>query len=108
RISSMYIPFIEWLGGLGIGLILYFGGRGIFGVTVSVGTVAAFIFYFSFIFYLSFIFQPIQQLSQVYDLLQSGFAAMDKIFGLLAVEPAVQEARRTVPLPRPVSGRVAF
>ena len=57
RISSMYIPFIEWLGGVGVGLILYFGGRGVFGAEVSVGTVAA------FIFYLNFIFQPIQQLS---------------------------------------------
>lgn len=102
RISSMYVPFIEWLGGVGIGIILYFGGRGVFGATVSVGTVAA------FIFYLNFIFQPIQQLSQVYDLLQSGFAALHKIFGLLAVEPDVRESPRAVELPRPVRGRIDF
>jgi ATP-binding cassette subfamily B protein len=100
RISSMYVPFIEWLGGVGVGIILYFGGRGIFGANVSVGTVAA------FIFYLNFIFQPIQQLSQVYDLLQSGFAALNKIFGLLAVEPEVREDPQAKELPQPVRGRI--
>ncbi len=100
RISSMYVPFIEWLGGVGVGIILYFGGRGIFGANVSVGTMAA------FIFYLNFIFQPIQQLSQVYDLLQSGFAALNKIFGLLAVEPDVREPPQAMELPQPVQGRI--
>ena len=102
RISSLYIPFIEWLGGLGVGIILYFGGRGVFGDTVSVGEVAA------FIFLLNFIFQPILQLSQVYDLLQSGIAALNKIFGLLAVEPDVREAPHATPLPQPVRGRLEF
>ena len=102
RISSLYIPFIEWLGGLGVGIILYFGGRGVFGDTVSVGEVAA------FIFLLNFIFQPILQLSQVYDLLQSGIAALNKIFGLLAVEPDVREAPHATPLPQPVRGRLDF
>jgi ATP-binding cassette subfamily B protein len=102
RISSMYVPFIEWLGGVGVGIILYFGGRGLFGHAASVGTVAA------FIFYLNFIFQPIQQLSQVYDLLQSGMAALNKIFGLLAIEPEVREAPHPTPLPQPVRGRIDF
>ena len=102
RISSMYIPFIEWVGGVGVGLILYFGGRGVFGAEVSVGTVAA------FIFYLNFIFQPIQQLSQVYDMLQSGTAALNKIFGLLAIEPELKEPRAAPPLARPVRGELKF
>ena len=102
RISSMYIPFIECLGGIGVGLILYFGGRGVFGADVSLGTVAA------FIFYLNFIFQPIQQLSQVYDMLQSGTAALNKIFGLLALESELKEPRAALPLARPVRGELKF
>ena len=76
--------------------------NGVLGAEVSIGTIAA------FIFYLNFIFQPIQQLSQVYDLLQSGFAALYKIFGLLAVEPSVREAPRTIELAKPVRGRIEF
>ena len=103
RISSMYIPFIEWLSGIGVGLILYFGGRSVIGGDgITVGTVAA------FIFYLDFIFQPIQRLSQVYDLFQSALAALNKIFGLLAVEPDVKEAAQPRALPQPVRGRIEF
>ncbi len=100
RLSAMYIPFTEWLGGAAIALILYFGGRGIFGVESSVGTVAAFIIYLGFIFF------PIQQLSQVYDQVQSGAAALNKVFGLLAVEPAVRPPDAPAALSMPVRGRI--
>jgi ABC-type multidrug transport system fused ATPase/permease subunit len=100
RLSAMYIPFTEWLGGAAIALILYFGARGVFGTTASVGTIAAFILYLGFIFY------PIQQLSQVYDQVQSGSAALNKVFGLLAVAPAVAEPAAPATLPSPVRGRI--
>ncbi|MCH7697416.1 MAG: ABC transporter ATP-binding protein [Chloroflexi bacterium] len=100
RISSMYIPFIEWLGGAGIGIILYFGAGAVFGVDVSVGTIVA------FIFYINFIFQPIQQLSQVYDMMQSGFSALKKIFGLLEIEPEVVEPKTPATLSLPVRGQI--
>lgn len=102
KISALYIPLVELLSGLGIGLILYFGGRWVIGGSVSVGTVAA------FIFYLDFIFQPIQRLSQVYDMLQSSLAALNKIFRLLAVEPEIQEREQTVPLSADIAGAVRF
>lgn len=102
QISSMYIPVVETLSGVGIGLILYFGGRWVIGDTVTIGTVAA------FIFYLDFIFQPIQRLSQVYDMLQSALAAMNKIFRLLAVQPELTEPDKPVALPDPVAGTIRF
>lgn len=102
RISALYIPVVELLSGVGIGLILYFGGRWVIGDSVTVGTVAA------FIFYLDFIFQPIQRLSQVYDMVQSALAALNKIFHLLAVEPEIQERADPVPLPATVAGAVRF
>jgi len=102
RISSLYIPLVEWLGGLAIGMILYFGGRWVIGDVVTIGTVAA------FIFYLDFIFQPIQRLSQVYDMLQSAMAALNKIFGLLAVEPDLKDADGREVLAGQVLGRIQF
>jgi ATP-binding cassette subfamily B protein len=102
RISALYIPFVEWLGGLGIALILYFGGRGVIGESVSLGTVAA------FIFYLDFIFQPIQRLSQTYDVVQAATAALNKVFGLLAEKPQVAEPADARPLPQPVRGELTF
>lgn len=102
RISALYFPFVEWLGAVGIGIILYFGGRQVGAESVTVGTVA------TFVFYLDFIFQPIQNLSQVYDMLQSAGAALRKIFGLLAVESDLEEPAEPVVLPQPVAGRIAL
>ncbi|MEX0786040.1 MAG: ABC transporter ATP-binding protein, partial [Dehalococcoidia bacterium] len=102
RIAAVYIPFIEWLSGVGIGIILYFGGRGVLGAEVSVGTIAA------FVFYMSFIFQPIQQLSMFFDMFQQGMAALNKIFGVLTIEPAVQEPASPRPLPQTVEGHIAL
>ncbi len=100
RLSSLYFPFVEWLRGVAIGLILYFGGRQVAGDAVTVGTVAA------FVFYLEFIFQPIQNLSQVFDMVQSANAALGKIFGVLAIAPDVPEPERPVEVRGPLPGRI--
>ncbi|MCC6961366.1 MAG: ABC transporter ATP-binding protein [Dehalococcoidia bacterium] len=102
RISALFFPFVEWLSAVGIGIILYFGGRLVAGDAVTIGTVTA------FVFYLEFIFQPIQNLSQVFDMVQSAGAALNKIFGILAVEPDVPEAVAPVALAAPLAGRIAL
>jgi ATP-binding cassette subfamily B protein len=102
RISAVYIPFVELLGGLGVALILYYGGSGVIDDEITLGTVAA------FIFYLDFIFQPIQRLSQVYDTLQAATAGVNKIFALLDEEPEIQESADAKPLAQPVRGEVTF
>jgi ATP-binding cassette subfamily B protein len=102
RISAVYIPFVELLGGLGVALILYYGGSGVIDDEITLGTVAA------FIFYLDFIFQPIQRLSQVYDTIQAATAALNKVFALLNEEPEIQDAPDAKPLAQPVRGEVTF
>lgn len=102
KLSALYFPFVEWLRGAAIGLILYFGGRQVAGDAVTVGTVAA------FVFYLEFIFQPIQNLSQVFDMVQSANAALTKIFGVLATEPDVPEPEHPAQVRGPVEGRIEF
>ncbi len=102
RISALYFPFVEWLSAIGIGVILYFGGRQVAGDSVTIGTVTA------FVFYLEFIFQPIQNLSQVFDMVQSAGAALNKIFGILAIEPDVPEAEHPVRVDGALAGRITL
>ena len=102
KISAVYIPFVELLGGLGVALILYYGGIGVIDDEITLGTVAA------FIFYLDFIFQPIQRLSQVYDTIQAATAALNKIFALLDEPPDQQESPDARALMQPVRGEVTF
>ena len=69
---------------------------------LTIGTVTA------FVFYLEFIFQPIQNLSQVFDMVQSAGAALNKIFGILGIAPDVPEAKEPTPLEGALAGRIVL
>jgi ATP-binding cassette, subfamily B, bacterial len=60
---------------------------------VTVGVVAA------FVLYLTNLFEPVQQLSQLYNVFQSAGAALQKLFVLLDTAPSVAERPGAVDLP---------
>jgi ATP-binding cassette subfamily B protein len=62
--------------------------------SVSVGTVVA------FVLLLSNLFDPIQQLSQLYNTVQSAGASLHKLYGIIDAEPDVGEHPQAVGLPR--------
>jgi ATP-binding cassette, subfamily B, bacterial len=93
RISAKYFPVIEYAGVAGTAVIIGYGGwlstRGI----ITVGTVAA------FVLYLNNLFEPINQLSQLYNVVQSAGAALEKIFSVLDTRPTVRQHQGAVDLP---------
>ncbi len=86
RLNAAYFPSVEMLSGIAIALIVLYGGYQAIDGHITVGTVVA------FVATLSFLFEPIQQLSQLYTTYQSGMAALEKIFQLLAIEPTLIDA----------------
>lgn len=62
--------------------------------SLTVGTLAF------FVLTLSNLFEPIQQLSQLFNTMQSSGAALHKLFGLLDTEPDLEEPEHPVDLPR--------
>jgi ATP-binding cassette subfamily B protein len=94
RISAKYFPVIEYAGVAGTAVIIGYGGwlstKGI----VTVGTVAA------FVLWLQNLFEPINQLSQLYNTVQSAGAALKKIFGVLDTKPTVRERPAAIDLPQ--------
>jgi ATP-binding cassette subfamily B protein len=93
RISAKYFPLIELSGVVGIAVLVGFGGVLVDNGVVTVGTVLA------LVLYLNNLFEPIQQLSQLYNTLQSSGAALQKLFGLLDTEGDVTEKPGAVDLP---------
>ena len=93
RISTRYFPLMESLGVAGTAVIVGLGGLFADQNIVSVGTVAA------FVLYLNNLFEPVQQLSQQYNTVQSSGAALNKLFELLDVEPSIRERPGAVDLP---------
>jgi ATP-binding cassette subfamily B protein len=93
RVSARYFPMVEFAGVAGTAVIIGYGGWLSSEGVVTVGTVAA------FVLYLNNLFEPVQQLSQLYNVVQAAGAALNKIFGVLDTQPTVRERPGAVDLP---------
>lgn len=98
KVSTWYFGLIEFAGIASSALIVGLGGYLVHKGTVSLGTVVA------FVLLLASLFDPVQQLSQLYNTLQSAAAALHKLFGIIDAQPDVVES--TDPTPLPESGDV--
>ncbi len=76
-VYALYFPVIELLTTLALASLLVTAGVEVAGGALSVGTVAA------FLQLVRRFFQPLQDLSEKYNILQAAMAASERIFGLL-------------------------
>jgi len=102
RAVAWYFPSVEILRIAGYGVLLFFGGRRVISGDMTFGTVV------SLLLYLDWFFQPITNLSNTVNQMQSAAAGLQKLFRLLDTEPAVREEPGAVDLPDRVGGRVVF
>jgi ABC-type multidrug transport system fused ATPase/permease subunit len=93
RLIAIFAPSIKLIGNVTIAVVLAYGGYRVLGGHIEVGVLAA------FLLYLRRFFEPMQELSQFYNSLQSATAALEKLSGVLAEHPAVPEPVRPHPLP---------
>ena len=93
RLSGAYFPGVELLAGIGTAVILWYGSSRVLDADLTVGVMVA------FLAYLSSFFDPIQQLSQLFNTVQSAIAALEKIFGVLDTHPELADAPGAVDLP---------
>ena len=92
-VQAWYLPVIE---GAAVGctaLVVAIGGKMVVEGTATVGTVAF------FVLTLSNLFEPLQQLSQLFNTVQSSGAALQKLFELLDTPVDLEERPDAVPLP---------
>jgi ATP-binding cassette subfamily B protein len=101
KLNAAYFPSVEMLSGLAVAGIVIYGGLQAVNGHITVGTVVA------FVAALANLFEPIQQLSQLYATYQSGMAALEKIFQLLDVRPALTDRRDAIEIER-IRGEVRF
>jgi ATP-binding cassette subfamily B multidrug efflux pump len=83
---SIFYPMIELIETIGVALIVWYGGGKVIQGTLSVGALVAF-FQYSQRFY-----QPISDLSEKYNILQSAMAASERIFKLLDTKVRIEDA----------------
>jgi ATP-binding cassette subfamily B protein len=101
-VYAVFFPAVEVLTAVAMALLLWYGGLRVLDGTLTVGVLAA------FIQYTRRFFQPLQDLSEKFNLLQSAMASSERVFALLDEPVTVREPETPVPLPRPVRGEVRF
>lgn len=101
RAWAWYGPAMHFIGSLGIGLVLWFGGAQVMDGTLEVGQLMAFILYAGMFFY-----EPVGKLHGLNQMLQSARAAAARVFDILDAESERTDRREQ--LKEPVRGEVRF
>jgi ATP-binding cassette subfamily B protein len=90
RVYALYFPAIEILTSVALASLIVAGGARVEAATLSVGTVAL------FLQLVRRFFQPLQDLSEKYNILQGAMASSERIFTLLDTEPDAAQATAIV------------
>ncbi|NOX28736.1 MAG: ABC transporter ATP-binding protein, partial [Actinobacteria bacterium] len=92
RVASWYLPIVDLSGVATTAVAIGVGGWMAKDGQISIGVVVA------FVLLLQNLFEPVQQLSQLFNMLQSAGASLHKLYGLLDEEIEVPEAHDAVSL----------
>ncbi len=88
---SVYFPASEVIQALGIGLVVWFGAKGIMEGITTFGELTA------FIMYINMFFRPIRQIADRFNTLQMGIVSSTRIFRLLDHESRIQDEGKFKP-----------
>ena len=98
---AVFYPAVEIIGSIGIGLIIWYGGGEVIRGKATIGTLVAFI-QLARMFY-----EPISDISEKYNILQSAMASSERIFKLLAEPVTIASPEKPVRIGR-ARGRIEF
>jgi len=94
RAKALTSPLMEFLGGIGVALVIWYGGYGVINGDSSPGT------FFSFMTAVMLLYTPVKKLTKLNNTVQRGLAAADRIFEILETDSDIQDPPEPVALPR--------
>jgi len=83
ELSYKFLPTVEFLATLSMGIVLWFGGQAVARETATLGVLVA------FLAYVTRFFQPIQDMSRIYTTIQSAMAGGEQVLRLLHTQPEI-------------------
>jgi ATP-binding cassette, subfamily B, multidrug efflux pump len=98
---AVFYPAVEIIGSIGIGLIIWYGGGEVIRGKATIGTVVAFI-QLARMFY-----EPISDISEKYNILQSAMASSERIFKLLGEPVTIASPEKPTHIGR-IRGQIEF
>ncbi|MGQ9735611.1 MAG: ABC transporter ATP-binding protein [Thermaceae bacterium] len=101
RWFALFFPLVAFLGELAVASVLFYGGGQVVQGAVSLGLLVA------FVDYVRQFFQPLQDLSDKFNLFQGAMASSERIFALLDEEERIKDQPAARPLER-LKGDIRF
>ncbi len=99
-IYAFFVPLVEILSSGAIGLLLWYGGGKVIQEMITLGVLVA------FLSYIRMFFQPIRDLSEKYNILQSAMASLERIFSLLDEDQKI--SKPLSPQKEEIRGNIEF
>jgi ABC-type multidrug transport system fused ATPase/permease subunit len=101
KLLAIFMPGVKLVGNVTTGVVLLYGGYRVLHGEMTIGTLTA------FLLYLRMFFEPMQEISQFFNTFQSASSALEKLAGVLAERPGIEDPADPVRLDR-VRGEIAF
>jgi ATP-binding cassette subfamily B protein len=99
---ALFEPVVAMVSAITAGLIIVIGGRMVLHETLTTGRFVA------FLLYVSMYYNPVREIADRFNILQSAMAALERIFTLLDEPEGVQDDEQALDLPAKVAGAVEF
>ncbi len=93
-IRAMSTPFMEFLGGLAIAVIIFYGGLQVLKGVSTPGN------FFSFLAALIMLYEPVKRLTNVNNTIQQGISAAIRVFHVMDETPEIMNRENAVELPK--------
>lgn len=97
---SVFLPIVEILSAVSIGLIIWLGARGVIAGNFSIGNIVA------FTLFINMLFRPIRTLADRFNTLQMGMVSSERVFQVLDTDAAMHNASN--PSSITIEGDIAF
>lgn len=98
---AVFFPLVDFIGAIGIALVIWYGGYRVMNSALSLGALVA------FIQYSGFLFQPIRDISDKYNVLQAAVVASHRIFKTLDLPIAISPPEQALQSGR-ARGQIEF
>jgi len=97
---AVFFPVVEILSAASLGLMVWWGARGVIGGEVSLGVLVA------FPLYLNMLFRPIRTLADKFNTLQMGLVAAERVFKVLDLTDVIPDQGQLSP--KHLDGNIEF
>lgn len=97
-VNAISSPLMDFLGGLGIAAVIFYGGFNVVQGHSTPGT------FFSFIAALLMLYEPVKRLTNINNTINQGIAGADRIFDIIDRIPDIEDKPNAIVLPSVTQG----